>query len=159
MQETVVNETKKETIKIVKIEREFDMPMSILDIDQFERMKNVPINSFRYLSDELIPVRISKELQKTLVMDLFLLSNRSQQHYVLINDLAKLANLIQKQDPNDRLEICQRRFHTCSSLDLLHRRQAICYQRDGVQLSMPDADNDQQIFKNIKARGFFPRVI
>ena len=62
MQEAVVNETKKETIKIVKIEREFDMPMSILDIDKFERMNNVQINVFRYLSDELIPVRISKEL-------------------------------------------------------------------------------------------------
>ena len=43
MQEAVVNKTKKETIKIVKIEREFDMPMSqiCLDIDRFERMNNV----------------------------------------------------------------------------------------------------------------------
>ena len=67
VQEAVVNKTKeKETIKIVKSKGEFDMLMRIVDIDRFERLNNVQINVFWYLSDELIPVWISKELQKNI---------------------------------------------------------------------------------------------
>ena len=44
-------------------------------------------------------------------------------------------------------------------LDVLHRHQAICYQRDEVQVTIPDADKDQHIFNNINARWFVPRVI
>ena len=95
VQEVVVNEEKKETIKIVKTEGEFDMPMSNLDIERFERMNNVQINVFRYLSDKLIPVPFAE----TFVMDLFLLSDRSVLHYLLINDLAKLINFIRKRAP------------------------------------------------------------
>ena len=90
VQEAVLSE--KKTINIVKIEGEFDMPMSILDIDRFERM-NVG----------------------------------SVHHYELINDLAKLVNFIRKRAPRGWNEICLRCFHTCSSLDVLHRHQAICY--------------------------------
>ena len=151
MQEVVVNKTKTEEIKIVKFEQKFDMPMSILDIDQFKRMNKFQIHNFRYLSDELIPVLTSKQLQKTFVMDLLLLSDGSVHAYVLINDQAKLVTFIQKRTPRDRNEICWRCFHTCSSLNVLNRHQAICYQRDGVQITMPDVDNDQHIFKNINA--------
>ena len=49
VQEAVVNETKKEAIKIVKVEGDFYTPMSILDIDRFERMNNVQINFFSVL--------------------------------------------------------------------------------------------------------------
>ena len=69
MQEAVVNETKKETAKIVKIEGKVDEPMRILDLDRFKRMNNVQIKVFWYMSDELMPVRISEELVLLLLFD------------------------------------------------------------------------------------------
>ena len=51
----------------------------------------------RYQSEELIPIRISKELNCTFVTDLLLLSDGSAYHYVLINDLTKLVNFIRKE--------------------------------------------------------------
>ena len=92
-------------------------------------------------------------------MDLLLLSDGSVHYFVLINDLIKLVNFIRKRAPKDMNEICLRCFYTCSSLEVLHRHRAICYQRGGVQITILDADNDQHIFKNIKARWFVPRVL
>ena len=92
-------------------------------------------------------------------MDLLLLSHGSVHHYKRIKNLAKLVNSIPKRAPGDRTEICQRCFQTCSSLNVLHRHQAICYQREEVQISMPDAENNHCIFRNINARWFVPRVV
>ena len=71
VQEAVVKETKeKENIRTAKSAGEFDMLMSILDIDRFEIINKVQFNFFRSLSDVLIPVEFRKNCKKTFVMDI-----------------------------------------------------------------------------------------
>ena len=157
VQEAVVNETKKK-IRTAKSEGEFDMLKSILDIDQFERINNVQLMFFGLCQMYSYLLNFER-LSKKILMDSFFFSEGSVHRYMLSNGLAKMVNFNRKQVQGDWHKTFRRYVRSCSSLEVIHRHQAICYQRDGVQIKINDQHVDHHTFKNSNVRWFVPSVI
>ena len=113
----------------------------------------------RYKEGELLPLRVSSKYSSDLCVDLLLLSNGQTHHYVLITDLMSVVEYVRGKLHRDRNQICRKCFHTCSSIDTLQRHQEMCYQDEGVVITMPKPGKDTHRFKNLTARWFVPRVI
>ena len=113
----------------------------------------------RYKEGELLHLRVSSKYSSDLCVDLLLLSNGQTHHYVLITDLMWVVEYVRGTLHRDRNQICRKCFHTCSSIDTLQRHQEMCYQDEGVVITMPKPGKDTHRFKNLSARLYVPRVI
>ena len=113
----------------------------------------------RYKEVELLPLRVSSKYSSDLCVDLLLLSNGQTHHYVLITDLMRVVEYVRGKLHRDRNQICRKCVHTCSSIDTLQRHQEMCYQDEGVVITMPKPGKDTHRFKNLTARWYVPRVI
>ena len=112
----------------------------------------------RYKEGGLLPLRVSSKYLSDLCVDL-LLSNGHTHHFVLVTDLMRVVEYVPGKLHRDRNQICRECFHTCSSIDTIQRHQEICYQDEGVVITMPKPGKDTHRFKNLTARGYVPRVI
>ena len=104
-------------------------------------------------------MRVSSKYSSDLCVDIPLLSNRQTHHYVLITDLMRVVEYMRGKLNRDRNQICRKCFHPCSSIDTLQRHQEMCYQDEGVVITMPKPGQDTHRFKNLTARWSVPRVI
>ena len=92
-------------------------------------------------------------------MDLLLLTDGSKYHYVLISDLQKLVEYVRLKVHQFQSEICRKYFHTFASLETLRRHEKLCYRDENVVITMLKPGKDDQMFKNLTARWYIPRVI
>ena len=89
-------------------------PVSIQDIEKFERQNNVSINLFAINKKKLIfPVKITSH-KKEKHVNLLYISNETNNHYVLIKNMSKLlAN--QLSNHKGKSYICDYCLHGCTS--------------------------------------------
>ena len=123
--------------------------------------RNPSIQSFvfiRYKEGELLALRVSSKYSSDLCVDLLLLSNGQTHHYVLITDL-RVVEYLRGKLHRDQNQICRKCFHTCSSTDTLQGHQEMCYQDEGVVITMPKPGKNTHRFKNLTARWYVTRVI
>ena len=71
---------------------EFMMPMAFHQLKKFEQLNQVRVNVFRPSNTKLIPFRISNNQNFEFNLDLFLLSDGSMHHYVLIRNIKGLVH-------------------------------------------------------------------
>ena len=72
---------------------DYEMPMGFGQMLRFEKLNKCNVNVFRYTENELVPLRVSRE-DSTFNVDLLLVDDGQEFHYVLILDLLRLVNLI-----------------------------------------------------------------
>ena len=125
---------------IVRIKGEYEMPMSLMDMDRFEKLINIlhlfkhplyfipnlgikTIFLLRYKDGKLLPIRVSSRFTTSLIVDLLLLTDGSKYHYVLISDLQKVVEYVRHKVHRFQSEICRNCFHTCASFETLKRHQ------------------------------------
>ena len=115
--------------------------------------------SFRYNSNQLLPLRVSVGKTFPFVLDLLLLSDGQTYHYVLILYLLKLVAKINGKERRDRNHLCRNCLHICLSAELLRTHQPTCLEKDSVQITMPEPSKNTLKFENCTARWFSPFVI
>jgi len=66
-----------------------EFPVSLIDIDKFEKSNDLSVNVFGYEKEYVYPLRISSKQCKR-VVDLLLISDDEKQHYCVIKSLSRL---------------------------------------------------------------------
>ena len=113
----------------------------------------------RYKEGELLPLRMSSKYSSNLCVGLLVLSNGQTHHYVLVTDLMRVVEYVRGKLHQDRNQTCRKCFHTCSSIDTLQIHQEMCYQDEGVVITMPKPGKDTHRFKNLTACWYVPTVV
>ena len=103
---------------------------------------------------------MSKRYGCNFVVDLLLLVNiNNNYHYVPIEDLCKMVMFVRKQPFGEQNEICRKRFHICTSSEIMKNHHEMCYNTKRLTIKMSKPNNNQKVFKNLRARWCAPRVI
>ena len=72
----------------------FEMPMGFGQMLRFEKLNDCKINVFRYTEKQLVPLRVTREKGDGLAIDLLLVDDGQEYHYILILDLLRLVTLV-----------------------------------------------------------------
>ena len=114
---------------------------------------------FRSNDAELLPIGESCRFTTRLTVDLLLLTDGSNYHYVLISDFQKLVKYVQHKVHRFKSEFWCKFFHTCASFETLRRHQKLWYQDEDFVITIPKPGKDDHRFKNLTARWYVPSVI
>ena len=130
--------------------------MTQKDYRKIEIMNNININAFGYEKQEPYPVYISKEKFNDM-LNLLLITNGKEQHYVLIKDFNKFMHNQTKHAR--RKHFCMHCLQCCKSEIVLNNYTENCIIINGAQvIKMPKAD-DMVYFKNYHKGPAAPFVI
>jgi hypothetical protein len=109
-------------------------PVSLNDIDKFERHnEGIGINVFGY-EGEVYPLRLSKVCDSKIV-DLLLISNDSTQHYCLIKSLSRLLTA---QTGGHTMHYCRRCLNGFREIKSLAKHTEYCKEHDAVKTILPE---------------------
>ena len=61
---------------------------------RFEELNKCEINVFRYTVNQLVPLRVTRQKGDLLKIDLLLVDDGQEYHYILILDLVRLVTLV-----------------------------------------------------------------
>ena len=131
--------------KYKQYEKELNMkgikyPVTLKQIDKFERQnEHISINIYGYTS-EIIPLRISKLINRQHNIDILLIKNQNKQHYVLIRNFNMLLNTISKN--GHRQHFCRRCLQHFGREDLLSKHMEYCFQNQACKIQMPSKENN-----------------
>lgn len=131
-----------------------EYPVKVRDIDRFERQNPVSINVFA-LDDnnKVYPLRITKSKENKLV-NLLLISNAANQHYVLIKNFSRLMSDYNKNAC--KKHFCMYCLHAYSSERLLLEHNNNC--GEVQKISYPESGSKLE-FKNHRHKLPVPFVI
>lgn len=107
----------------------------------------------------MIPTKVSRQKAKRMNLDLLLLSNDRDYHFVLIKNLRNLANKIKRKRYRAQDRICRNCFHISSSREIAERHELSCYRQEPAVVRMPPEEKSSFKFRNLKARWFLPIVV
>ena len=138
---------------------EFEMPMGFGQMLRFEKLNNCKINVFRYMEKQLVPQRVTRETNDNLEIDLLLVDDGQEYHYILIQDLLRLVNLVKGTTTLQHRVLCRNCFHVCTNGNTYKRHQVSCLQHEPAVVKMPSPEKNKLKFKNWQARWFAPVVI
>ena len=138
---------------------DFNMPMGFHDMLRFEKINNCKINVFRFDKKQLVPLRVSREPDKELEIDLLLVDDGQEYHYVLITDLLRLVNLVKGTGALGTRQLCRNCFHICMNQETYQRHRASCLNHEPAVIIMPKPEKNKLKFTNVAARWFAPVVI
>ena len=111
-------------------------PVTIKQINKIEKQNNIRINVFGYENKQPYPIYISKEKFKD-DMNLLLITNDKNKHYVLIKDFNKFMHNQTKHD--GRKHFCMYCLQCFSSERVLNNHKNNCIQINGTQaVNMPE---------------------
>ena len=117
-----------------------EFPVSLKDINKFEKNNNMSINVFGY-EKEIIPLRISTVVSKYEI-DLLLISKGDIYHYCLIKNFNKLM-----ARNHHAMHYCRRCLNGFTCKEALTKHREYCMQHDIQKIVMPDPDTMLK-FKN-----------
>ena len=136
----------------------FDMPMPLHQIPRFEDLNGANINVFRVEGKELFPLVVSRK-SSDLVIDLLLLHDEVNHHYVLIRDLKKLFASLRGKSVRKRDVLCRNCFHVCSDVRYLSDHQSVCFENECAVIQMPKVGSNTLVYKNLASRWLAPVAI
>ena len=140
-------------------EGEFDMPMGFGQMLRFEKLNDCKINVFRYTEKQLVPLRVTREKGDGLEIDLLLVDDEQEYHYILILDLLRLASMVKGTTTLNHRVVCRNCFHIFMNESTYRRHQISCLQHEPAVVKMPKPEKNKLKFTNLGARWFAPVVI
>ena len=153
-----IKKSDKEYVKEKKINYSgIEFPVTIKQYNKIEKQNNIRINVFGYEEKQPYPIYVSKEKFKD-HMELLLITENENKHYVLIKDFNKFMHNQTKHD--GRKHFCMYCLQCFSSERVLNNHIDNCIQMNGTQaIKMPDKDNNILKFNNFHKQQPVPFVI
>ena len=134
-----------------------EFPVTIKDYNKIEKMNSININVFCYEENQIFPLYISKEKFED-HMELLLITDGKNKHYVLIKDFNKLMYNQTKHE--SRKHFCMYCLQCFSSERVLNNHKENCIQLNGTQaVKMPTKDNSILKFNNYHKQQPVPFVL
>ena len=118
---------------------DYEMPMGFGQMLRFEKLNKCNVNVFRYTENELVPLRFSRE-DSTFNVDLLLVDDGQEYHYVLILDLLRRVNLIKGTTSLFQRVLCRNCFHICTDENVYKRHQISCLHHEPAVVKMPQPE-------------------
>ena len=140
-------------------EGEFEMPMGFGQMLRFEKLNDCKINVFRFSEKQLVPLRVTRETKDNLEIDLLLVDDGQEYHYILILDLLRLVSLVKGTTTLTHRVLCRNCFHVCMNESTYKRHRISCLQHEPAVVKMPLPEKNKLKFKNWPSRWFAPVVI
>ena len=135
------------------------MPIGFGLMLRFEKLNNCKINVFRYTEKELVPLRVTREISDVLEIDLLLVDDGQEYHYILILHILRLVSNVRGPTTLFQRVLCRNRFHKCLNESTYKRHRISCLQHEPALVKMPTLDKNKLKFKLFGARWFVPVVI
>ena len=122
-----------------------EFPVTVKQINKIEKQNNICINLFGYEEKQPFPLYISKEKYQD-HMELLLITEGENKHYVLIKDFNKL--MFRQTKHEHRKHFCMHCLQCFSREDVLTEHKNNCISINGEQaIKMPEK-GDKVYFKN-----------
>ena len=110
-----------------------EFPVSLKQIDKFEKQKPYAINVFGY-EDVVYPLRISKRDKQ--VINLLLIANEETNHFCWIKNMSKLLSK-QINNHQHKRHFCYRCLNSFQSEKSLEKHVEYCQNNEAVKIEMP----------------------
>ena len=159
------NPQEKDPQRIKKTDKKFisqldysniEFPVTVKQINKIEKQNNICINLFGYEEKQKFPIFISKE-KFTDHMELLLITEGENNHYVLIKDFNKF--MFNQTKHEHRKHFCMHCLQCFSREDVLTKHKNICIAINGEQaIKMPEK-GEKVYFKNHHKQLSVPFVI
>ena len=137
-----------------------DFPLSIKQIDKFERQNNYAINVFGYEDSKVYPLRLSKKDSQ--VVDLLLITAGPTNHYCWIKNTSRLFSGQVSKHGHARFS-CDRCINHFPNGPVLKKHLEYCSNHDAVRIEFPKPKKGEEKaflkFKNYKKKMRVPFVI
>ena len=134
-----------------------EFPVCVKHYNKIEKQNSININVFGYENKQPYPIYISKEKNED-HMELLLITENENNHYVLIKDFNKFMYNQTKHE--HRKHFCMHCLQCFSSDRVLSNHKDICIQVNGTQaIKMPTKDNNILKFNNFHKQQHVPFVI
>ena len=122
-----------------------EFPVTVKQINKIEKQNNICINLFGFEEKQIFPIYISKEKYQD-HMELLLITEGENKHYILIKDFNRL--MFRKTKHEHRKYFCMYCLQCFSREDVLTEHKNNCISINGVQaIKMPEK-GDKVYFKN-----------
>ena len=161
-----INPQEKYPQRIKKVDKQYieklnysgiEFPVCIKHYNKIEKQNSININVFGYENKQPYPIYISKEKNED-HMELLLITENENNHYVLIKDFNKFMYNQTKHE--HRKHFCMHCLQCFSSDRVLSNHKDICIQVNGTQaIKMPTKDNNILKFNNFHKQQPVPFVI
>ena len=113
-----------------------EFPVSLKDIDKFEKSNDLSVSVFVYEKGYVYPLRISSK-QRERVVDLLLISDDEKQRYCLIKSLSRLL-ASQFSKTKCKRYFCRRCLNSYTREDKLEHHQEYCNNHEAVRIVLPE---------------------
>ena len=134
-----------------------EFPVNVKHYNKIEKQNSINISVFGYEDEQPYPIYVSKEKYED-HMELLLITENENKHYVLIKDFNKFMYNQTKHE--HRKHFCMHCLQCFSSERVLNNHKDICIQVNGQQaIKMPDKDNNILKFNNFHKQQPVPFVI
>ena len=161
-----LNPQEKYPQRIKKVDKEYikelnysniTFPVTVKQYNKIEKQNNININVFGYEDKQPYPIYISKENNKD-HMNLLLITENENKHYVLIKDFNKF--MFNQTKHKERKHFCMYCLQCFSSERVLNDHKDNCIIINGAQvIKMPDKTNNILKFNNFHKQQPVPFVI
>ena len=132
-------------------------PVSLKQYNKIENQNNIRINVFGYENTQPYPIYVSKEKYED-CLNLLLITNEENKHYVLIKDFNKF--MYNQTKHKAQKHFCMFCLQCFSSEQVLRNHKENCIQINGTQaVKMPDKKNNILKFDNFHKQIPVPFVI
>ena len=152
--------------RIKKVDKQFienldysgiEFPVTTKEYNKIEKQNEININVFGYEDKQPYPIYVSKEKHED-HMNLLLITENKNNHYVLIKDFNKF--MYNQTKHKERKHFCMHCLQCFSSEKVLINHKENCIQVNGIQaVKMPDKDNNILKFNNFHKQLPVPFVI
>ena len=133
-----------------------EFPVTVKQINKIEKQNNICINLFGFEEKQIFPIYISKEKYQD-HMELLLITEGENKHYILIKDFNRL--MFRQTKHEQRKHFCMYCLQCFSRGDVLTEHKNNCISINGVQaIKMPEK-GDKVYFKNHHKQLSVPFVI
>ena len=134
-----------------------EFPVTTKQHNKIEKQNEININVFGYENKQKYPIHVSKEKYED-CMNLLLITENENKHYVLIKDFNKFMYDTTKHE--SRKHFCMHCLQCFSSERVLTAHKENCFQVNGAQaIKMPTKDNNILKFDNAHKQLPVPFVI
>ena len=133
-----------------------EFPVTVKQINKIEKQNNICINLFGFEEKQIFPIYISKEKYQD-HMELLLITEGENKHYILIKDFNRL--MFRRTKHEHRKHFCMYCLQCFSREDVLTEHKNNCISINGKQaIKMPEK-GDKVYFKNHHKQLSVPFVI
>ena len=134
-----------------------EFPVTTKQYNKIEKQNEININVFGYENKQKYPIYVSKEKYED-CMNLLLITENENKHYVLIKDFNKFMYDITKHEK--RKHFCMYCLQHFTSERVLNNHKENCIQLNGAQaIKMPTKDDNTLKFNNFHKQPPVPFVI